>query len=130
RHLPDYDAQVVEPESQPGRAILVIDDEPAVLDVVCRYLQIAGHRVTAVTSGQEGLEMLAQGQPMDLVILDLMMPHEDVAMTFQRLRQRQADVPVLLCTGLPEADPAPELLRHKGVRLIRKPFRMNELWYA
>ena len=39
-------------------------------------------------------------------------------------------MPILLCTGLPEADPAPELLRHAGVGLIRKPFRMNELWYA
>jgi hypothetical protein len=37
---------------------------------------------------------------------------------------------VLLCTGLPQADPAPELLQQPAVGLIRKPFRMNELWYA
>jgi FixJ family two-component response regulator len=35
-----------------------------------------------------------------------------------------------LCTGLPQADPAPELLRSGAVGLLRKPFRMNELWYA
>jgi DNA-binding response OmpR family regulator len=64
----------------------------------------------------------------DLVILDLMMPREDTAVTFQRLRQRRPGVPVLLCTGLPQADPAPELLRYDNVGLIRKPFRMNELW--
>jgi PAS domain S-box-containing protein len=126
----DYDSQVVEPESQPGCSILVIDDEEAVLDVVGRFLQIAGHRVLSVTSGQEGAELMAQGKEVDLVILDLMMPREDAAATFQRLRQRQPGVPVLLCTGLPDADPAPELLRHAGVGLIRKPFRMNELWYA
>jgi PAS domain S-box-containing protein len=125
-----YDSQVVEPESQPGCSILVIDDEEAVLDVVGRFLQIAGHRVLSVTSGQEGEELIVQGKPVDLVILDLMMPREDAATTFQRLRLRQPGVPVLLCTGLPEADPAPELLRHAGVGLIRKPFRMNELWYA
>jgi two-component system, cell cycle sensor histidine kinase and response regulator CckA len=130
QRLRAFDAHIVEPESQPGLSILVIDDEEAVLDVVCRYLQIAGHRVHSATSGQEGLEMLAQGKAVDLVILDLMMPREDAATTFQRLRKRQPDVPILLCTGLPEADPAPELLRHAGVRLIRKPFRMNELWYA
>ena len=127
---PDHDSQIVEPESQPGRTILVIDDEAAVLDVVRRYLQIAGHRVIGATSGQEGIEVLAQDKPVDLIILDLMMPREDAATTFQRLRQRQSDVPILLCTGLPEADPAPELLRHKDVKLMRKPFRMNELWYA
>jgi PAS domain S-box-containing protein len=126
----DYDPHIIEPESQPGRAILVIDDESAVLDVVRRFLEIAGHRVTGATSGQEGVEVLVQSKPMDLIILDLMMPREDAATTFQRLRQRQPDVPILLCTGLPEADPAPELLRHEGVGLIRKPFRMNELWYA
>ena len=104
----DYDSQVVEPESQPGRSILVIDDEESVLDVVRRFLQIAGHRVTSATSGQEGADFLAQGKEIDLVILDLMMPREDAATTFQHLRQKRPGVPILLCTGLPEADPAPE----------------------
>jgi two-component system, cell cycle sensor histidine kinase and response regulator CckA len=126
----EYDSQVVEPESLPGCSILVIDDEEAVLDVVCRFLQIAGHRVISASSGQAGIELLGQGNPVDLIILDLMMPREDAATTFQRLRQRRSDVPILLCTGLPEADPTPELLRHKGVGLIRKPFKMGELWSA
>jgi PAS domain S-box-containing protein len=124
------DAEVLEPEPTAGRAILVIDDEEAVLDVVRRFLQIAGHRVTCATSGHEALDLLANGRPIDLIILDLMMPREDAATTFQRLRLRRPGVPVLLCTGLPQADPVPELLRTGGVSLIRKPFRMNELWYA
>jgi two-component system cell cycle sensor histidine kinase/response regulator CckA len=122
--------EVLEPESTPGHSILVIDDEEVVLDVVRRFLQIAGHRVTCVSRGHEALDQLAAGKEVDLIILDLMMPREDAAVTFQRLRQRRPGVPVLLCTGLPQADPAPELLRYEGVGLIRKPFRMNELWYA
>jgi DNA-binding NtrC family response regulator len=59
-----------------------------------------------------------------------MMPREDAAVTFQKLRHHRPGVPVLLCTGLPQADPAPALLRHPSVSLMRKPFRMNELWYA
>jgi hypothetical protein len=39
-------------------------------------------------------------------------------------------VPVLLCTGLADAEPAPKLLRLPGTSLIRKPFRMGELWRA
>jgi len=120
----------VEPESTPGCSILVVDDEEAVLDVVCRFLQIAGHRVTGAASGQEAVDLLSNGRSVDLVILDLMMPREDAFQTFQRLRQRRPDVPVLLCTGLPQAEPAPEMLRTGAVGLIRKPFRMNELWYA
>jgi PAS domain S-box-containing protein len=127
---PYKDAEVVEPESTPGRSILVIDDEEAVLDVVRRFLQIAGHQVNCATCGQEALDLLANGRPVDLIILDLMMPQEDAATTFQRLRQRRPGVPVLLCTGLPGTDPAPALLREGASGLIRKPFRMNELWYA
>jgi CheY-like chemotaxis protein len=122
--------EFVEPESQVGCSILVIDDEEAVLDVVRRFLQIAGHSVTCVSRGHDALDILAAGRIIDLIVLDLMMPREDAAVTFQRLRQRRPGVPVLLCTGLPHAEPAPELLRHEGVGLIRKPFRMNELWYA
>jgi signal transduction histidine kinase/ActR/RegA family two-component response regulator len=123
-------ADVVEPERGPGCVILVIDDEEPVLDVVRRFLQIAGHRVISATSGQEGLHQLAAGTHVDLIILDLMMPREDTMTTFDRLRQRRPGVPIVLCTGAPDADPAPELLRRPSVGLIRKPFRMNELWYA
>jgi PAS domain S-box-containing protein len=123
------DAEVLEPEQTPGQSILVVDDEEAVLDVVRRFLQIAGHRVQCATSGQEGLDQLAQGT-FDLVILDLMMAGENAAVTFQRIRQLCPRVPVLLCTGLAEAEPAPGLLGQPATGLIRKPFRMNELWYS
>ncbi len=126
----DYAAEVLEPENVPPRSIVVIDDEEAVLDVVRRFLEIAGHEVRCVTSCQDALDLIGAGNTIDLVILDLMMPREDASTAFQRLRQRRADVPILLCTGLPQADPAPELLRQPGVSLIRKPFRMTELWYA
>ncbi len=121
---------MVEPERGPGRLILVIDDEEPVLDVVRRFLRIAGHQVLCATNGQDGVNQLTADQQADLVILDLMMPREDTRTTFDRLRQRRPGVPILLCTGLPEAEPAPELLRRPGVGMIRKPFRMNELWYA
>lgn len=122
--------EVVEPEAAPGRSILVIDDEEPVLDVVRRFLEIAGHRVLAATNGTKGVELLRSGKAVDLVILDLMMPREDTQATFQKLRQCDPDLPVLLCTGLAEAEPAPWLLSQPRTALMRKPFRMNELWYA
>jgi len=127
---PAYDAEVVEPESTPGQSILVIDDEEAVLDVVRRFLEIAGHRVICASSGRQALELLTDDTEVDLVVLDLMMPREDALSNFNKLHQRRPGIPVLLCTGLPQADPAPELLRSGAIGLLRKPFRMNELWYA
>jgi PAS domain S-box-containing protein len=113
-----------------GRRIMVVDDEESVLDVVRRFLEIAGHQVSVATSGQKALETLSGGKAVDLVILDLMMPHEDATATFRRLRQRRPDLPILLCTGLAEMSPAPELLVNPLVGLIRKPFRMDDLWKA
>ena len=122
--------EILEPDNPPGRSILVIDDEEAVLDVVRRFLEIAGHRVHCVTAGHEAFDQFMAGDPFDLVILDLMMPREDAAIIFQKLRQRDPSVPVLLCTGLADAEPAPRLLDQPGTSLIRKPFRMSELWSA
>jgi CheY-like chemotaxis protein len=86
--------------------------------------------VYCVSSGHAALELLAPTAHVDLVILDLMMPREDTATTFQRLRQRRPNMPVLLCTGMPQGHPVPQLLEEGAKGVIRKPFRMNELWYA
>jgi PAS domain S-box-containing protein len=128
--VPFEAGQVLEPEAVPGRTILVVDDEEAVQDVIRRFLEIAGHRVTCVSSGPEAIERLNRGEAFDLVLLDLMMPHQDGITTFHWLRQRCPGLPVLLCTGIPQGDPGPQLLADEAAGIIRKPFRMNELWYA
>lgn len=127
---PSGNVPFLAPQTSQRRSLLVIDDEEAVRDVIRRYLEIAGHEVAGVGNGQEALDHLKDGQPCDLIVLDLMMPREDVLLLFQRLHQRRPGVPVLLCTGMPEAEPAPELLRRGAVGLIRKPFRMHELWQS
>jgi PAS domain S-box-containing protein len=130
--FPIDDGHDLEPETTPGCSILVIDDEEAVLDVISRFLQLAGHTTHAVMSGQEAWRLLEQEQPpaVDLVILDLMIPREDSLNTFRRFRQRYPTLPVLLCTGLVREGAAAELLTAGASGLLRKPFRMTELWYA
>ncbi|HMF14629.1 MAG TPA: response regulator [Gemmataceae bacterium] len=122
--------EVLEPESMPGRSILVADDEGAVQDVVRRFLELAGHQVVCVSSGREALELVAKGRTVDLVILDLMMPREDGVTTFRQIRKDRPHLPVLVCTGLPDTESAPDLAQAGAAGIIRKPFRMNELWYA
>lgn len=127
---PFDEAPVLEPESTPGRHILVIDDEEAVLDVVRRFLEIAGHTVTVAQSTDQALATNHKSRPVELVILDLMIPREDGLENYQTLRKHHPGVPILLCTGLLQADSASGLLQAGAAGLIRKPFRMNELWYA
>jgi PAS domain S-box-containing protein len=121
---------VVEPDQVPARKILVVDDEQAVLDVMRRFLEIAGHEVICLHDGDEALNLLSAGEAVDLVILDLMIPREDGVTTYRRIRQHWPIIPVLLCTGLLQSGAAPQLMKEGAAGLLRKPFRMNELWYA
>lgn len=120
----------LESAAAPKCHVLVVDDEEAVLDVVRRFLQIAGHTVTCAASGQEALERVRQDTTVDLVLLDLMMPRENSTVTFQRLRDFCPDLPVLLCTGLVRDDAPTQLLQAGAAGVLRKPFRMTELWHA
>jgi PAS domain S-box-containing protein len=132
QHVPEPAAvggTVLEPEISTRRNILVVDDEQAVQDVIRRFLEIAGHHVICVLSGRDGLRTLAE-QAIDLVVLDWMIPKEEGRANFEAMRSARPEMPILLCTGLVQNDQAAELVKETGVSLMRKPFRMNELWYA
>lgn len=122
-------AEMLEPENIAGRNIVVIDDEEAVLDVVRRFLEIAGHHVTSFTSGAEALAWLKGSPPVDLVILDLMIPREEGARTVQVLQELRPGLPVLICTGILQSEQVSANLLGQAVGILRKPFRMNELWH-
>lgn len=123
-------SEVLEPEQVPGRHILVLDDEHAVLDVVRRFLEIAGHRVTCVTREQEALTLLSDDPSFDLLILDLLVQTEEGMQALHRVRQKRPRLPLLLCSGSIELQEAGATFGPGPVQLLRKPFRMNELWYA
>ncbi|HEX6798109.1 MAG TPA: response regulator transcription factor [Ktedonobacterales bacterium] len=76
--------------------VLVVDDEPRLVDVVRMNLEVEGYRVVAAASGMEALERLKQDLP-DLVILDVMMPEMDGYETLRRLRE-VSSVPVIMLT--------------------------------
>src|SRR5262249_14621876 len=119
-----------QPATGPSRHILLIDDEAAVLDVVGRFLAIAGHRVTAAASMAQALEQTRRGPLPDLVILDLMIPQEDALAHLHAARQRFPHVGILLCTGPLQADLTEKLLAEGATDVLRKPFRMHDLWDA
>ncbi len=130
--VPDLTAAnvaVLEPDASTVRQILVVDDEDAVQDVIRRFLEVAGHQVVCAKSGQEAVRIIHE-QPFDLIVLDWMIPKEEGPANFQAVRKLLPGIPILLCTGLVQAEGASDLVREGGVALLRKPFRMNELWFA
>jgi DNA-binding response OmpR family regulator len=112
-----------EPVSE--HAILVIEDEPSVGEVVSLYLRRAGFSVNVVRDGTKALEMLSESLP-SLVILDLMLPGADGWEITRWLRAR-SDVPIIMLTARRE-----EIDRIAGLELgaddyVIKPFSPQEL---
>src|SRR5947199_6686483 len=105
--------------------ILVIEDEGQLATLIRAHLVSAGNTVSAVTDGLSALRLL-ETQPMDLVILDWMLPGMDGLEVCRRIRS-QSIVPILMLTAR-----AAEVDRVLGLEVgaddyLTKPFRMAEL---
>jgi two-component system, OmpR family, response regulator ResD len=77
--------------------VLVVDDEPMVLEVIARYLVHDGFDVVTADDGEQALERFDEQRP-DLVLLDLMLPRLDGLEVFRRMRATD-DVPVIMITA-------------------------------
>ncbi len=84
------------------KTILIVDDEPGILEMTARMVQAqsTAYRVLKARSGREALDLLTQ-RPVDLVLLDLMMPELDGFGVLERMREAEAtrDTPVIVLTA-------------------------------
>jgi PAS domain S-box-containing protein len=116
------------PESNVDQHVLVIDDEPSVLDATTTMLRHAGFQATACSSGQEAVALFQLGSfRIDWVILDLMMPGLGGVATFRALRSIDPSVQVIVASGYAVEGEAQVLLSEGAVGLIQKPFRIRDL---
>jgi DNA-binding response OmpR family regulator len=111
----------------PEQSILVVDDEPTIGEVLCRYLERAGFRTSVAHDGPQALAMSAQRTP-DLVILDIMLPGCDGLEVMRRLHEREDRVPaVILLTAKGAESDRVIGLRRGADDYVVKPFSPNEL---
>jgi DNA-binding response OmpR family regulator len=106
-------------------AVLVVDDDPTVLEVVINYLTAAGHSVTSAADGAAALESAARSRP-ELVVLDLMLPGVDGLEVCRRLRET-TDVPVIMLTAKGSVSDRVVGLEHGADDYVSKPFSPREL---
>lgn len=111
-----------------GPTVLVVDDTPANLGIVLESLHSAGLRVLMAESGARALELLAK-QPIDLVLLDVIMPGRDGFATFAEIRARPewADIPVLFMTAVDDPAQKVRALEAGAVDYISKPVHPPEV---
>jgi len=110
----------------PPPAILIVDDEPDLRDLLTTSLRFAGFEAQAVNSGKAALDTLEVGH-VDLVVIDVMMPGMDGLTAVRRLRARGDEVPVLFLTAKDDSDDVVAGLRVGGDDYVTKPFRLAEL---
>lgn len=107
------------------RRVLVVEDEPLVVDVLQRYLQRDGFAVAIARDGHAALHEV-QRTPPDLVILDLMLPAVD-GMEVCRVVRRSSPVPILMLTARGEEADKIQGLQLGADDYVVKPFSPNEL---
>ncbi|MCA9932995.1 MAG: response regulator transcription factor [Ardenticatenaceae bacterium] len=106
-------------------AVLVVDDEKSLRDFVRRNLEIRGYQVFTAANGLEALAIF-HNENIDLVILDLMMPHMDGLETIRRIRQN-ALVPIVILSALGQEEDKIQALNLGADDYLTKPFGVGEL---
>ena len=108
--------------------ILLIDDEKMIIDVGQELLQELGFDVLTATSGPDAIDIYRQkSADIDLVIMDLIMPGMSGGETFDRLKEIDTQVKVLLSSGYSINGQAAKILERGCDGFIQKPFNINQL---
>jgi DNA-binding response OmpR family regulator len=106
--------------------ILVIEDEPGIVDFLERGLRAHGFDVVSALDGETGSERAASDD-VDLVVLDLMLPGRSGLQVLESLRTSRPGLPVIVLTALDEVEHRVTGLDAGAADYLTKPFSLNEL---
>ncbi len=106
--------------------LLVVDDEPNIVELLSASLRYAGFDVVTATTGKEAVHHAARSQP-DLVVLDVMLPDMDGFDVLRRLRMGPRHLPVVFLTARDATRDKIEGLTLGGDDYVTKPFSLEEV---
>ncbi|MEJ5359036.1 MAG: response regulator [Desulfobacterales bacterium] len=108
--------------------LLLVDDDPFILEGIGEDLERRGYRVTRVNSGEKALELLER-RNFDLVITDLVMEHIDGIQVLKKSKEKNATTMVILLTGFGDMLSAIEALRNQADDYMLKPCESSEIQF-
>jgi PAS domain S-box-containing protein len=133
-YLPASDKEVVKEETVTGtiargtETILLVDDEKMVLETNKEILEFLGYKVYAFGSGQEAIDLyLRKSKEIDLVILDMIMSGISGGKTFDRLREINPKVKVILSSGYSLSGEVQTIMERGCNGFLQKPFQLEEI---
>ena len=106
--------------------VLVVDDEESICLLLRDVLSRFGHKVVTCQAGTRALE-LADGQPFDLIFLDIRMPGMSGLEALRRLREQQPGATFVMITGYAQTDVMDECLRSGATACLGKPFSISQV---
>lgn len=108
-----------------GKKILVVDDDPNLVNVMKRTLEHIGHDIVVAQDGKQAMRSFYEHRP-DLVILDVMMPYLDGFQVCQRIRE-MADTPILMLTAKDTSDDIMKAIELGADDYLNKSFDIDVL---
>jgi len=113
------------PDSEQVR-ILVVDDEPNIVDVISMALRFEGFQVESAAPGNDAIAAVA-ARPPQLLVLDVMLPDIDGFEVARRLASARAEVPIIFLTARDSTEDVVHGLTVGGDDYVTKPFSLEEL---
>lgn len=106
--------------------ILIVDDNPSILEYIAAVLEDTGYKLSLHASAREALDKFYTGD-FDLVISDLIMPEMDGMHFISEIRRANADVPIIMITGVGGVTEAVQAMKSGATDFVVKPFPPDEL---
>lgn len=107
-----------------ARKIMMVDDDPSILDAATTALEAKGYEVIQASSGKECLNKL---DGVSVVFLDIRMPEMDGIEILKKIKERRPSVQVIMLTAFATVDTAIEAMKEGAIDYLRKPFEIEEL---
>ena len=114
-----------------GAHLAIVDDDPLIAEFITQFAELQGFQVTSFSGGASFLKAFSKN-PVDAVILDVMMPDVDAFDVITAIKNKKNRPEIFLCTGKEDIflEAAGEVAKHSGLRVfgsIKKPIDPNEL---
>ena len=110
------------------KTVLIVDDEPAITDVLSTILSKGGYEVIIASGGSLAIELAVERSP-DLVLMDITMPVMSGYETAEKMKATPGleNTPIIFLSGQPPAEDAGKAFACGGVSYLRKPFTAQQI---
>ena len=116
--------------SRPGRKILVLDDEPSIVNILSKYLDRINYVPLGFTNGKEAIDYFERTEDIYLVLSDIDMPDVDGIEILKQIKSVRHDTQVIIISGAGSSNDIVEALRYGACDYLMKPIKLELLHHA